>query len=759
VLEKLFNGWNEDMKRLFKVIGCIATLCLLPALHAGSQPVFTITPASSPTIHLPINGVATLDYTVTNQTKITRTLTMVTIQGITQVTTDAGACAQPFTLEPNQSCTLRLSISGNQMNNQIIGGPRVCKTQADNLTADPFLCSQPSKTAVLNVSRALIERPDLTVTPASILFDLPSQTKSFSVTNNSTTVTAVNVRGITTGTVLEGNITQDASNCTQVMPGATCTLSFTTAATEQVSLQQTFPIKGINTKVVPATITIQLPQVAILTVNPTAIALQATTGTPVTKSITVTNTTAGITATNISADISGALANAGVTQDASACTTLPAGASCALVFTPGATAVTTQTVVISGTDSSQVQVNIGVNGAALAPIEIISGNNATLTADGVSTTIMMIQNNSTTETALNIAPNLSSSSLAGYLEVVKNTCASVLKGATCSITFESASTTTQVTGTFPIYGTNTTEVIGTLTIKPVPFAYITSWSSDIISHCDVGSEDNLTSCETALSLPAGTASEGIALNKKNTLVYYNDKVENTLVMCSITASTGALFGCVNSGATGAALAENTQGVVFHPVLSNVIYVPEFSGTLSTCPLSPDGTIGVCTDSIPTYGVDTPMTLFVGIGLNVAGNLAYLVNYKSPNLVLSCEVNTETGALSYPCQDTGATELPSGGIRGIALTSDNLKAYIAGLDTVTMCDVNNRLLDNCIASSFTEISNGVNVILNDAETIAYFTTDTTTVATCKIDIATRLVTSCTSQTESTWSATSGFALLE
>jgi len=431
-----------------------------------------------------------------------------------------------------------------------------------------------------------------------------------------------------------------------------------------------------------------------------------------------------------------------------------------LVFTPGATAVTTQTVVISGTNSSQVQVNIGVNGAALAPLEITSGNNATLTADGVSTTTMTVRNNSTTETALNIAPNLSSSALAGYLEVVENTCASVLKGATCRMIFESVSTTTQVTGTFPIYGTNITEVIGTLTVKPVPFAYITSWrSSDVISHCDVGSEGSLTHCETALSLPADTNPEGIALNKKNTLAYYNDKVQNTLVMCSITASTGALFGCVNSGATGAALAENTQGVVFHPVLSNVIYVPAYSGTLSTCPLNPDGTIGACTDSIPTYGTDTPMTIFVGIGLNSSGNLAYLVNYKSPNRVLSCEVNTETGALSYPCQDTGATELPSGGIRGIALTSDNLKAYISGLDTVTTCDVNHRLLDNCIPTSFPEISNGVNVVLNTSETIAYFTTDTTTVATCKIDISTRLVTSCTSQTESTWDGTSGFALLE
>jgi hypothetical protein len=748
------------MKRLISVIGCIATLCLLPVLHASSQPIFTIIPTSSPIISLPINGVATLDYTVTNQTKITRTLTMVPTQGITQVTTDAGTCAQPFTLGPNQSCTLRLSISGSQINDQTIGGPRICKTQADNLTADPFLCAQPSKTDILNISRALIERPELTVTPASILFNLPSQTKSFSVTNHSTTVTAVNIRGITTGTVLEGNITQDASDCTQVLPGGTCTLSFTTAATEQVSLQQTFPIKGINTKITPATITIQLPQTAIIKVDPTEIILQATTGIPVTQSITVTNTIAGITATNISADISGALANAGVTQDASACATLASGNSCALVFTPGATAVTTQTVVISGTNSSQVQANIGVNGAALAPLEITSGNNATLTADGVSTTTMTVKNNSTTETALNIAPNLSSSSLAGYLEVVENTCASVLKGATCSMTFESASTTTQVTGTFPIYGTNTTEVIGTLTVKPVPFIYFTSFRSNYISHCGVTSDGHLVNCETDLSLPSGTGPEGIALNKNNTLAYYNNKLEDALYMCNIVAATGSLIDCINSGATGGeALSENTQGVVFHPVLSNVIYVPAYNRFLSQCPLSADGTIGACSNSTATYGVDTPMNNFIGMGLNVAGNVAYLINEQSPNIVLACDVNTESGALIYPCQDTEASNLASK-IRGIAITSDNLKAYISGADTVTTCDVNNRLLNNCEATIFSEISNGVNIALNQSETLAYLTTDTTTVATCTIDASTRLITGCISQAEAAWGdGTSGLALLE
>lgn len=739
----------------------MVSVCLSSLLHAGSKPIFSIVPQSSPTINVPINGVATLDYTVTNQTKISRTLTMVPIQGITHVTTGTGFCAQPFTLEPNQSCILRLSISGEQINRQISGGPRICKVQARNNTPDPFLCSQPSKTDELNISRDVIERPDLAVTPTSILFDLPSQTKSFTVTNNSTTVTALDVRGITAGTVLDGNITQDASDCDRVEPGAACTLSFTTAATEQVSLQQTFPIKGVNTKIVPATITIQLPQTAIITVNPTTITLQATTGTPVTQSMTVTNTTAGITATNIAADISGALADAGVTQDASACTTLAAGASCALVFTPGTTGVTTQTVIISGTNSSQVQANIGVNGAALAPLEITSGNNATLTADGVSTTTMTLKNNSTTETALNIAPNLTSSSLAGYLDDVENTCSSVLKGESCSITFESASTTTQVTGTFPIYGTNTTEVIGTLTVKPVPFIYVSDLDTSTITHCGVGSDGSLTNCEVDVQLPEGSAPEGVALNSTNTLAYYTDKLLDTIFKCNVTANTGELSGCVNTGATGAALDANTQGLVFHPVLSNVVYVTEYPKTLSTCPLNADGTIGTCTNETPTYDASTNVNNLLGLALNPAGNFAYLANAFSPTIVLVCVVNTSTGALNYPCTNSAASVTDY--VASVVITPDNKKAYIGGENLVTICDVNasDGLFNYCVTSeTFTQIGRTVNLALNSTETKLYVTNDTNAVAICSIDSSTRLITDCISQVESAlWTRSSGLALLE
>lgn len=58
-------------------------------------------------------------------------------------------------LAPNASCLLSLTIDGSQITPHITTGPTICKTlNSQNNTIDPFLCSQPSKTNSLNITRA-----------------------------------------------------------------------------------------------------------------------------------------------------------------------------------------------------------------------------------------------------------------------------------------------------------------------------------------------------------------------------------------------------------------------------------------------------------------------------------------------------------------------------------------------------------------------------------------------------------------------------
>jgi len=139
-------------RRFFSFISVL--FLLIPfSIKAETQPKFTIEPLTPTTFELPVNLTATIVYRVTNATKITRTLTMSPISGVTQITSGAGVCSNPFTLAYGQSCLLTLQVSGAQMQHTITEGPLVCKTNGPNdNTPDPFLCSQPSALNSLHIA-------------------------------------------------------------------------------------------------------------------------------------------------------------------------------------------------------------------------------------------------------------------------------------------------------------------------------------------------------------------------------------------------------------------------------------------------------------------------------------------------------------------------------------------------------------------------------------------------------------------------------
>lgn len=94
-----------------------------------------------------------ITYKVINNTRVTRTLTLVPTSGISQATTGAGSCASPFTLAMGKSCFLNLKLNSKQLPALVNGGPEVCKTYGSgNNAPDPFLCSQPSAQNSLHIT-------------------------------------------------------------------------------------------------------------------------------------------------------------------------------------------------------------------------------------------------------------------------------------------------------------------------------------------------------------------------------------------------------------------------------------------------------------------------------------------------------------------------------------------------------------------------------------------------------------------------------
>jgi DNA-binding beta-propeller fold protein YncE len=139
------------------IVVLVAGMLLLGSgMSHAAQAKFNIVPFNGATTTFLLNNnfIENISYQVTNQTSLTRTLTMVPISGISQTTTAPGSCQTPFTLAPQQSCTLSLVIDGSQIpSTGINGGPVICKTKSSNdSSADPFLCSQPSASNALAVS-------------------------------------------------------------------------------------------------------------------------------------------------------------------------------------------------------------------------------------------------------------------------------------------------------------------------------------------------------------------------------------------------------------------------------------------------------------------------------------------------------------------------------------------------------------------------------------------------------------------------------
>lgn len=123
-------------------------------IHASSEAKFSLVANTPTTVSVPVNRHTYVQYTVTNNTAVTRTLTMVPIPSVIQRTDDSSQCSNPFVLAPGQTCKLTLYVDGATLNSQYYGGPVVCKTIAGTNIPDRFLCSQPEMSMVLSLTPA-----------------------------------------------------------------------------------------------------------------------------------------------------------------------------------------------------------------------------------------------------------------------------------------------------------------------------------------------------------------------------------------------------------------------------------------------------------------------------------------------------------------------------------------------------------------------------------------------------------------------------
>ena len=123
----------------------VASLLMLSSVNANT-PLWTFTPLTSTSVTLPADETALVQYRVTNQSNQLKTLAMKPIPGVTQRTTQAGDCGNPFVLEGKAFCTLSLVVTINQVPIPFNAGPVVCCGNCTNQ------CYQPAEQNILHVT-------------------------------------------------------------------------------------------------------------------------------------------------------------------------------------------------------------------------------------------------------------------------------------------------------------------------------------------------------------------------------------------------------------------------------------------------------------------------------------------------------------------------------------------------------------------------------------------------------------------------------
>ncbi len=290
--------------------------------------------------------------------------------------------------------------------------------------------------------------------------------EDLTINNTSTSVTAEDIQ-----VTLPDNwsdVSVDASNCSQLLPQASCNIQFTPGSSTHAAAE--IMVQGANTTRTFAQVSVNPPTTATIQVSPSSRTLLAYGSS---QSVTVTNTSTILSALNISATLPTGWTD--VTQDASACVTLLPLQSCQLHFTPGTTQYSAQSILVSGSNTSSATVQLEVDPPTATTL-VASLSNLALVANDTATNPALtgsprqiVFTNSGSDTAHDLAVNVSS--LPSGTTVSSNTCGATLAASSsCVLTITPGTTATSdgsnpcTSGTAPVptvislSGTNTNTV-------------------------------------------------------------------------------------------------------------------------------------------------------------------------------------------------------------------------------------------------------------------------------------------------------------
>lgn len=137
-------------------------------------------------------------------------------------------------------------------------GCTITLTPGNTVVAETDFAISGDNTNSITAAIAIVTAPptsaNISVSGSPLQLTANGSTGNLIITNDSTTVNALNIVSDFTGTALDGNVTESGNTCASLAPAASCTISYTPGST--VVPPTSFTIQGSNTTSITASIEI-----------------------------------------------------------------------------------------------------------------------------------------------------------------------------------------------------------------------------------------------------------------------------------------------------------------------------------------------------------------------------------------------------------------------------------------------------------------------------------------------------------------------
>jgi hypothetical protein len=289
--------------------------------------------------------------------------------------------------------------------------------------------------------------------------------------------------------------------------------------------------------------------------------------------------------------------------------------------------------------------------------------------------------------------------------------------------------------------------IVTSTPTPTPlvprFAYVVSAynTSPVVSLCTLNPTTGaIVSCTDAggEAFFAGVPIQGIAVNNAGTVAFLSNANGSPTTpftyQCQIDPILHTFTTCTTTTVTTPTGYTPYEGLLALNSTNTIIYLTDYAARILACPISSNTISGTCADT----GAPGVSSNAAGIAINKANTIVYIGNYNSPVGAEVCAVNGST--FSNCVNKTGGSvngvPFTFQSVAGVAFNnteqtiylSDSTAQIIYGCSTTPS---NATTFESCFVASSTIGANIYNVVINQANTVAYLTNYSTSAFTCPI----------------------------